>query len=140
MLDSVPALSCPHGEDEFSSVERPMLRQHQPVKSGPKAARGRVSQMSLLLVPLFLAFMHPHGPASPSLVLVSAPSFLPSQRASKGSYVATRRAKTRNPEVQGSAYWPSHLFSSCNFGDEYCFFLCKYGIDVLSQGCFLVRD
>lgn len=76
MLDSVPALSCPHGEDEFSSVERPMLRQHQPVKSGPIAARGRVSQMSLLLVPLFLAFMHPHGPASPSLVLVSAPSFL----------------------------------------------------------------
>lgn len=87
-----------------------MLRQHRPVKSGPIAARGRVSQMSLLLVPLFLALMHPHGPASPSLVLVSAPSFLPSRGASKGSYVATRRAEARNPEAQGSAHWVSHLF------------------------------
>lgn len=80
-----------------------MLRQHQPVKSGPIAARGRVSQMFLFLVPLFLALMHPHGPASPRQVLVSAPSFLPSRGASKGSYVAKRRAEARNPEAQGSA-------------------------------------
>lgn len=73
-----------------------MHRQCQPVKSGLIAAGGRVSQMSLLLVPLFLALMHPHGPALLSLVLVSAPSFLPSQGAATGSYVATRRAKARN--------------------------------------------
>lgn len=66
--------------------------------------------MSLLFVPLFLALMHPHGPALLSLVLVSAPSFLLSQGAAKGSYVATRRAKARNLEAQGSAYWASHVF------------------------------
>lgn len=107
-----------------------MLRQHQPVKSGLIAARGRVSQMFLLLVPhneLLFALpscipMDQFHPAwswfLPHLFFKAKEHLRAPVLPQEGLRLETLRHKDQHTG--------SLMFSaSCNFGDKYCFFLCK---------------